>query len=124
MAALNSDGKVVSVKDQVTCMGTVNSITGTGGTATVTVVPNMGTTTISCQANDMNAVQDDPGTAPATVTSISGKAFGVGDKASILGTVTNVSGSGQFATLTVKLCNSGSSVQVPAGSVHSLQFNG
>jgi hypothetical protein len=123
MAALNADGKVVAVNDEVTIMGSVNSITGTGGGAFVTVVPNMGTTTINCNANDMNAVQHDPGTTP-TVTSISGKAFGVGDKVSVLGTVTGTSGSGQFAVLTVTLCNSGNSVQVPAGSVHSLQFNG
>lgn len=123
MAAFNADGKVVAVNDQVTIMGTVDTVTGTGGGATVTVLPNMGTVTVSCKANDMNSVQH-PADATHAAVSISGKNFGVGNKVSVIGTVTAVSGSGAFASLTVKLTTSGNSVVVPAGSVRSAQFNG
>lgn len=118
MAAFNADGKVVAVNDQVTIMGSVDTVTGTGSLATVTVIPNMGTTSISCQANDMNAVQHLVDASHPAV-SISGKTFGVGDRVSVIGVVTAVSGSGAFASLTVTLATSRNSVVVPAGSVRS-----
>ncbi len=116
----NYDGKVVSVNDQVTIMGSASVISGAGGTAIVTVLPLLTTSTFSAKANDMNAVQDTTGVA----TSISGKQFDVGDRVSVLGTVTAVSGSGANASLTVTLATSRGSITVPAGSVRSVQFNG
>ena len=118
----NYDGKVVSAGDQVTIMGSVDTITGTGGGATVTVIPlhALASGSISCKANDMNAA----GIVSGAALSIAGKPFGVGDRVSVLGAVASVSGSGTGAVLTVTLCTSGNSVSVPARSVHNLQFNG
>jgi hypothetical protein len=119
---INADGKVVSANDQVTIMGSVDAVSGSGGSAVVTVIPlrALAAGGISCKANDMNAA----GIISGNALSIAGKPFGVGDRVSVLGTVTSVSGSGADAVLTVTLCTSGNSVTVPAGSVHSLQFNG
>lgn len=120
MAAFNADGKVVAVNDEVSILGLVVSLTGSGGTAVVTVQPLLTTSTITANANDMNAV-DHPNDSDHVATSISGKHFGqAGERVSVLGTVTAVSGS----TLTVLLCASGGSVTVPAGSCRSAQFNG
>lgn len=123
MAAFNADGKVVAVNDQVTIIGLVTNLSGSGGGATVTVMPNCTATTISASARDMNAV---PGAFDVSrlATSIAGKSFGIGDNVSVLGKVTAISGSGQFASLSVTLINSGSSVTVPSGSTRSAQFNG
>lgn len=123
MSAFNADGKVVSVNDQVTIIGIVTGVSGSGGSATITVMPNCTATTISASGNDMNAVQG-PADASHPATSIAGKNFGTGDNVSVLGKVTAISGSGQFATLTVTLITSGGSVTVPSGSTHSAKFNG
>ena len=114
MAAFNADGKVVAVNDQVTIMGSVDTITGTGGGATVTVIPLAATASISALARDMYAA----GLISGAAQSATGKPFGVGDRVSVMGVVTAVSGSGAFASLTVKI-NSGTSVTVPAMSVRS-----
>lgn len=119
---VNADGNIVSVGDQVTIMGTVNTVTGTGGGAVVTVIPRkaLASGSISCIGRDMNAA----GLISGNAQSIVGKPFGVGDNVSVLGNVTAISGSGMGATLTVTLCNSGNSVTVPSRSVYNLQFNG
>jgi len=123
MAAFNSDGKVVAVGDQVTILGGASVVTGTGPLATVTVLPLLSTSTISVVANDCGSV-DNPSDATHPAQNRNGGFFGAGDRVSVPGTVTAVSGSGNTATLTVTLGTSGGSVTVPAGSVKSAQFNG
>lgn len=125
MAATNFDGKPVAVNDQVTIIGLVTAVSGSGGLATITVIPTtaIGTATISAKANDMNSV-DGPNDASHPATGIAGQFFGVGDNVSVLGKVTAISGSGTYASLTVTLINSGNSVTVPSSSVRSAQFNG
>ena len=123
---INYDGRVVNVNDQVTIMGSINTVSGSGGGATVTVIPQraLASGSISCKANDMNAASR-PYDSDHVARSISGVSFGAaGENVSVMGTVTGISGSGGNAVLTVTLCNSGNSVTVPAGSVRSLQFNG
>lgn len=120
MAAFSYDGKVVSVNDQVTIMGSASVVTGTGPTATVTVLPLLTTSTISVKANDCSSV-DHPQDASHTAQSRSGRFFGPGNRVSIPGVVTAISGSGATAALTVTLGTSGTSVIVPAGSVRAVQ---
>ena len=111
MAAFNFDGKVVSVNDQVSIVGNVVSVAGTGSLAVITVETVLTPNTFVAQANDMK--------------SISGKAFGSAeDPVSVLGRVSAISGSGNTASLSVVLKTSGNTITVPAGAVRSHQWNG
>ena len=109
---IGASGKSVGAGDQITILGTVTAISGTGPTATVTVQPVSGGSTISVKASDCYAPQ---ATGPAT--SINGKSFDVGSQVSIPAEVTSVGGSGNTATLTSKLY-SGTSVAPPSKSVN------
>ena len=122
MAALNADGRVVAINDFATIMGSVNSVSGTGGGATVTVLPLLTTSTISVKGNDCNSADDEKDGNNAA-QGLNGQFFGIGDRVTIPGAVTAVAGSGQTAILAVTVY-SGTSVLVPAGSVRSVQFNG
>lgn len=118
MAALNYDGKVVAIGDSVTIMGSVDTVSGTGSLATVTVLPLQSASDITIKANDAESVQH-PSDSSHTAVSRSGKYYGPGDRISIPGTVTSVTGSGQAALIGVTLGTSGSSVTVPAGACRS-----
>lgn len=125
MAAINADGRVVTVGDKATAVGLVASIvSGTGPLATVAVTPMGlgGGTSYNIRANDARAKQH-PNDSLHTVQDEAGNYYGVGndangDQVSVDGVVTAVSGSGNSALLTVTT-NSGLSVSIPAGSVHS-----
>lgn len=106
-------GKVVSAGDQVTIVGSVTAVSGSGPSATVTIQPLTGASTFNAKASDCYAPQ---GTGNAT--SLDGKPFGVGSQVSVPAAVTSVSGSGANATLTSTV-NSGASVTHPANSVHA-----
>lgn len=110
MAVFNYDGKQVSVNDRVSVLGYVTAVSGTGGSATVTFQPLHSNSTISVKGNDANAPQTD-----GVVTSISGKGYGLADRATVLGFVTAISG----VNLVITLESSGASVTVPAASVRS-----
>jgi hypothetical protein len=118
MAAFNREGKVVAAGDQISAVAIVSSVSGTGSLATLTLQPiSDSVNTYNVTAYDVHAVQTDPAN-PAK--SIDGKAFGaVGDQVTVRGAVTAVTGSGSTALLTVTLAQSGASVSIPAGSVHS-----
>ena len=120
MAAFSQDGKVINVNDQVSIVGNVVSVSGTGSLAIVTVETALTPSTFNAQANDMNAVQTE-----GVAKSISGKAFGFAeDQVSVLGRVSAISGSGNTAALSVVLKTSGVTVTAPAGVCRSAQFNG
>jgi len=118
--AFSADGKIVNVNDQVSIVGLVVSVSGTGSLAVITVETALTPNTFAAQANDMNAVQTE-----GVAKSISGKAFGfAGDQVSVLGRVSAISGSGNTAALSVVLKTSGNTITVPAGVTRSAQFNG
>lgn len=127
MAAINVNGQVVNVGDEVSCPGTVVSASGSGFTALVTVQTPLAAGTVVAQAKDMNStenveaqgtVADSASTYPCS--SFNGNNFGkAGDQVTILGTVTAISGSGNTALLTVKLVSSGNSISIPAGACSS-----
>jgi hypothetical protein len=110
--ALNFDGKVVAVGDQVSIMGHATSHTGTGSTASVTVT-TLWNDSITVPANNAYGPQTD-----GVMISIDGKGFTDADRITVPGVVTAVSGLGQYAQLTVTL-QGGTSVTVTAGTVRS-----
>ena len=106
----------VNVNDQVSILGAVASVTGSiPSTVSVVVNAQNSNTQFTCHANDCTAVQHTSGAA----MSMNGKLFDTGDRVTVNGVVTAISGSGLTATLTVTLDNSGLSITVPAGSVQS-----
>jgi hypothetical protein len=111
--ATNFDGKVVAVADQVTIMGRVVSHTGTGSTASMTVVTLMGDS-ITVPANNAYA----PQTGDSDLFSIDGKGYADAYRITVPGVVTAVTGLGHNAQLTVTLVG-GTSVTVRAGAVRS-----
>jgi hypothetical protein len=115
MAAFNADGKVVAVGDSVSIVGTVSAISGSGSLATVTVVTNLNDS-IVVKANDMNTPE---GTVLTKGVNFSGSYFTTAAQCTVLGVVTAVSGSGQFAQLTVITASSGTSVTVTSGTCRS-----
>lgn len=111
--ALNFDGKVVAVGDQVTIMGKAASHTGTGSTASVTMTTLLGDS-ITVPANNAHSVQHETG----GMFNADGKQYGDTNRMSVPGVVTGVSGLGQIAQLTVTLVG-GTSVTVSAGACRS-----
>lgn len=116
MSGTSRNNFPVNVGDQVTILGAVFSITGNApSTASVVVNAQNDGAQFTCQANDCTSLQHDTGTA----MSMNGKLFGTGDRVSVNGQVTAVSGSGLSATVTVKLDHSGLSVSVLACTLQS-----
>lgn len=117
---INIDGKTVSVNDQVSIIGKVVSVSGSGSLATVTVQFPLAASTNTAKGYDCQSVEF-PVDGNHTARSIFGNAFGTaGDDITVMGTVTAISGSGITALLTVTLKSSGNSITgVPAGAVHS-----
>lgn len=111
MAGTTSTGSTVDVGDSVSVLGEVKSISGTGPTATLTIICNNGAIT-TAQARDCFAPQ---GIGPAI--SENGKPFGVGSPVTVKATVTSISGTGSNATLTTKANNSGTTSVAPSKSV-------
>lgn len=116
MSGTSRNNFQVNVGDQVSILGAVFSITGSApSTASVVVnVQNEGGQ-FTCHANDCTAAQGTTGAA----MSMNGKLFTTGDRVSVNGQVTAVSGTGLSATITVKLDNSGLSVSVLASTLQS-----
>jgi hypothetical protein len=116
---IGKNGQVVSVNDHVSIVAKVVSVSGTGSLATVTVQAPLDTSTFSIQSNDAAAVQQ-LSDANHVCRSTDGKPYGTaGDDITVRGVVTAISGSGQNATLTVKLANSQTSITTAAGNVSS-----
>jgi hypothetical protein len=118
---INKNGSTVAVNDSVSITARVSSVSGTGSKATVTVQAPFDASTFNIQANDAytNEHQAD---ANHVAVSIDGKSYGaVGNQVTAIGVVTAISGSGQNATLTVKLATSGNSISTAAGNVTSAQ---
>lgn len=109
---IGATGKVIAAGDQVTILGTVSAISGTGPNASVTVQPVTGGSTFNAKASDCYAAQTD-----GVAISADGKGFGVGAQVSVPAVCTAVSGSGNGATLTSTL-NSGASVPHPSTSAN------
>lgn len=106
----------VNAGDQVTILGAVASISGSApSTASVVVNSQNEGGQFTCQANDCTASQNTAGSA----MSMNGKLFTTGDRVSVNGRVTAVSGSGLGATITVLLDNSGLSITVLSGALQS-----
>jgi hypothetical protein len=112
----NYTGDVVLVNDQVSILGIATAISGIGVTAAVTVQTQLADT-FTTQAGDMFAFQDDVGSSEAESTA--GNDFQVNDQVTVNGVVTNITGKGQTAQLTVQLFFSGNSVVCSAGTVYS-----
>lgn len=116
MSGTSRNNVAVNLGDQVTILGAVFSITGSApSTASVVVNAQNEGGQFTCQANDCTAAQHDTGTA----MSMNGKLFTTGDRVSVNGSVTAISGSGLSASLTVLLDHSGLSVTVNASSLQS-----
>lgn len=106
----------VNLGDQVSILGAVVSVTGSApSTASILVNAQNAGGQFTCQANDCTALQHTTGAA----MSMNGKLFDAGDRVTVNGRVTAISGSGLSASLTVLLDHSGMSVTVLAGSVQS-----
>lgn len=121
MAAFNIDGKVVNVGDAVSVVGICVGTSGTAQPLSCTIQPDLAPASgqFTCAANDCNATQHSAD-ANHPARSASGKPFGgLNDDVTVMGVVTAISGSGNGATLTVTLKNSGLSVSVPSGACHS-----
>jgi hypothetical protein len=124
MSALNANGQVINLVDQVSIIATVVSTAPFGSTvpsslAMVTAGTALTTATFVHQANDAKAVQHTVD-ANHPALSIAGKAYGAaGDQETIIGTVTAISGNGNTASLTVTLASSGLSITVPSGVCNS-----
>ena len=110
-------GNIISVGDEVTTLGTVTAITGSGSNALVAVTTQAGDQ-ITVVAKDCYGPQSG-----GAAISHSGKGFSVGDNITVMGTVAAISGSGQSAQLTVKLKSSQSSVTHTAVAAHSPKKN-
>ena len=115
MSAYSYDGKVISVGDSVTIMGS-GTVSGTGPSATVTFVSAFNDS-ISCKS--VNVVAPEPATVSNTTQPTGDMGVFVGNGVFTLpGVVTAISGSGNTAQLTVTI-NDGSSVTVTAGACRS-----
>ena len=117
MAGSGVAGNSVSVGDQITILGEVTAISGTGPNATVTVRTLVGDT-ITVKAKDCYAPQTD---GPAI--SKSGKGFSVGAQVSIAADVTAVTGTGKSAVVTSTAHASSTSVSHAAATVHAPKKN-
>jgi hypothetical protein len=124
MAALNANGQVINIGDQVSIIATVVSTAPFGSTvpsglAMVTAQTAWSNATFIHQGNDAKAVQQ-LNDAAHPALSITGKNYGAaGDQETVAGTVTAVSGSGNTASVSVKLITSGATIVVPAGVCNS-----
>jgi len=115
MAAFSADGKVISVGDSVTIMGS-GSVSGTGATATVTFVSSFNDS-ISCAS--INVLAPEPSSVAATSQPTGDMVGAVGNGVfCIPAVVTAISGSSNTASLTVTL-NDGTSTTVTAGACRS-----
>ena len=112
MAAFNSNGKVVSVGDRVSIRGTITTV-GSGSNPDVTIQPPLSASTFVAKARDIRTPEC---TAPGPAQ---GNAATVGNPCTATGLVTAVTGSGNTATLTVTLSDSGSSISIVAGACNS-----
>jgi hypothetical protein len=118
MAVANGiHGNIISIGSEVTMSGTVQSISGTGSKAMVTTITDAGDTVVA-QANDCYAPQTE---GPAI--SICGKHFSVGDRITIMGVVTAITGTGSAATLTTSLKSSSTSVMHTASTARTPKKN-
>jgi hypothetical protein len=111
-SAFNIDGKVVSIGDRVSIVGVVTAV-GTGSDPNVTIQPPLSASTFVATAQDIRTVEgiSNGGSQGNQVT--------VGNDCTTTGLVTAISGSGNTASLTVQLTQSGNSITVPAGACHS-----
>jgi hypothetical protein len=117
MAGFNLDGKVVNVGDRVSIVGIITALSSpVNENTTVTIQPPLSSTTFAANALDVHTVEG-TGNGPSY-----GNSLVVGNDCTTIGLVTAISGSGNTATLTVKLTTSGNSVSVPSGACHSDNF--
>jgi hypothetical protein len=129
MAALNSNGQQINIGDQVSIQATVVSTAPFGSTvpsglATVTSGTALTPATFTHNGNDAAAVQHSIDSAHVALSD-TGKAYGAaGDFCTPKGTVTAISGSGDTASVSVKLITSGATVVVPAGVCNSASAGG
>jgi hypothetical protein len=122
--AINSEGKVVNIGDQVSIIAlvvsTAVSATVPSSTVAVTFETPWTNATFVAQAADANAVEHSNDAAHPALSFNGGKNYGAaGDAATPLGTVTSITGSGVTALLSVVLVTSGATIVVPAGAVQS-----
>lgn len=113
MAGTSASGKVVDTNDTVSISGEVKSVSGSGQSATITVVL-ANNSVITVKAGDCFAVQG-----VGSAVSENGKPFGVGSQVTVKATVTSVSGAGNTATMTVKTNSTPSVPSVPTASAHA-----
>lgn len=109
------DGKVISVGDSVTIMGS-GTVSGTGATATVTFVSAFND---SISTKSVNVLGPKPSSVTATAQPTGDMVGALGNGVfCIPGVVTAISGSGNTAQLTVTT-NDGNSVTASAGACRS-----
>jgi hypothetical protein len=124
MANNNANGQAINVGDQVSIIATTISTATFGSTipsslATVTAGTALTPATFTHQANDAKAVQHSNDAAHPALD-LNGKNYGAaGDQETVLGTVTAISGTGDTASVSVKLITSGAVITVPAGVCNS-----
>ena len=125
MSALNSQGKVVNLGDQVSIIATVVSTAPFGttvpsGQALVTSGTSLTTATFVHEGADANAVEHSNDATHPALSFNGGKNYGAaGDACNPLGTVVAISGAGNTASLSVVLVTSGLTITVPAGATTS-----
>jgi len=117
MAGTSLTGNSVNAGDQITILGNVTAVSGTGPNASVTVQTLTGET-ITVKAKDCYAPQTD---GPAI--SKAGKGFGVGSQVSISADVVSVSGTGKSAVVTATTHASSTPVAPSAGTAHAPKKN-
>ena len=117
VAGSSITGNSINVGDQVTILGTVTAISGTGATASVTVL-TLASDLIVIQAQDCYA----PQTGGAAIGK-GGKGFGVNAQVTVPGDVTAVSGVGKTAQITTTTHNSKTSIVHSAGTAHAPKKN-
>lgn len=113
-SVFSADGKIIAAGDSVTVMGRVASHTGTGSTASLTVISLLGDS-ITVPANNAGAPQKDTG----GCFDMDGDQFGDADKICVPGNVASVgTANGKYTPLTVTLLG-GTSVTVKSGACRS-----
>ncbi len=117
MAAFSSTGKVINIGDRVSIIGLVVSIGGYEPTSAVFVQPPLSPSPFACQAYDIYVTEGVQQTGSGIAKN---NFFNPGDNCTVLGLVTAISGSGNYALLTVTMSNSGLSVSgIPSGACTS-----
>ena len=112
MAAFDLKGQIVNTGDQVSVLGSVTAV-GSGSNPNVTIQPPLSPNTYTVTARNLRTTEG------GANGGVQGNAIAVGNDCTVVGVVSSISGSGNTATLTIVLQDSGILLNVPAGACYS-----